>query len=279
MRFEVKFEGDLADDHKIPAYEGAKSLQGLSRSLLMVSNYLVEGKVRRKNFERIPIEFNLIAHQPGSFETVYEIIYHAAVFGGPVLADGVATNLLTDLIRSTFSRVTGRGEAKVPDELGRLEAERGGDLAALVEAIEPAVRLGHNVINHGVININIGAAAQADEPIAALNPETKHFVWENVVNNDVRIKLFSIGSFNANNGTGRAYDLEESRSIPFELAGDVDRLTVDTLLKSISSYTRKRRLGDDIGSAIAVRYTSVDAIDGRLKKMRVLAARDEIDAL
>lgn len=278
MLLNIKFEGGLADEHKIPAYEGTKSLEGLSRSILIVSNYLVEGRVRRKDFGRVPLTFNLVAHRQGSFETIYEVAYQMAVFGGPVLAAGVAGNLLTDLLKTVYGRVTGRREeGNTPDRVERLEAERGGDIAALVEAVEPSVRLGHNVINHGVINININAPERpVEQPIAALTPQTKQYVWENVINNNVRLKLFSIASFNANQGTGRAYDLEEGRSVPFELSSEVDRRTVDTLLNSISSYTRKRRLGDDLRSAVALRYTSVDAVDGRIKKIRILAARNEI---
>lgn len=81
MFLEIKFEGGLADEHRIPAYEGAKSLEGVSRSILIVSNYLVEGRVRRKEFGRVPLTFNLVAQRPGSFETVYEIAYQTAVYG------------------------------------------------------------------------------------------------------------------------------------------------------------------------------------------------------
>ena len=45
-QFVAKLKGDVADDHRVPAYEGAKSLYGLNRSLLIVSNYVVEGRVR-----------------------------------------------------------------------------------------------------------------------------------------------------------------------------------------------------------------------------------------
>lgn len=181
-------------------------------------------------------------------------------------------------MKTVYRRITGRpGAEDIPQSVERLETERTGDVAALVEAVEPSVRLGHNVINHGVININInGPAARDDHAIAKFTPQTKQYVWESVINNDVRLRLFSVGSFNANQGTGRAFDLEEGRSIPFELAAEVDRRSVETLLRSISSYTRTRRLGDDLRSAIAIRYTSVDAIDGRIKKMRILGARNEI---
>lgn len=279
MQIGIKFEGGLADQHKIPAYDGAKSIEGLSRSILIVSNYLVEGKVRRRNFGTVPLDFNIIAHRPGSFETLFDIAYGAAVYGGPIAA-GIAGNLLTDLLKSIYKRVTGQEGDDIPDRVAAHEAERAGDVAALVEAVEPSIRLGHNVINHGVININVTTPQNPDAgPITEFNRDTKSFVWESVINNEVRAKLFSVGSFNANNGTGRAFDIEEGRTIPFELVRSVDRETVNTLLSSISSYTRSRRLGDNIGSAIAIRYTSIDALDARVKKIRVLRARPTLDNL
>lgn len=190
---------------------------------------------------------------------------------------GAGGNLLYDLFRVVYRRVTGGDEEGAPASVEELEAARGGDIAALIEAVEPSVRLGHNVINHGVINININAQArEARVPVASFTPQTKQYIWESVINNEVRLKLFSMASFNANQGTGRAFDLEAGRSIPFELATGVDRQSVDTLLESISSYTRRMHLGDNLISAVAVMYTSVESPDGRIKKIRILAVRNDI---
>lgn len=274
MLLEVKFEGQIADEHKIPAYDGVQSLTGITRSVLIVANYIVEGKVRRREFGQVPLTFNLLAQQPGSYETLYEVVWQGGVIAG-ILGGGVAGNLLTDLLKTVYRRATGTAVAAEPQSIQQLEEVRGGDLAALVDATEPSIRLGHNVINHGAITININNRTQGQQ-IANFNPQTKQFVWESVINNTIRTKLFSIGSFNANTGSGRAFDLEEGRSIVFELEREADRATVNALLSSINSYTIRRRLGDNLTSAVALRYTSVDAIDGRLKKIRVQKARNEI---
>jgi hypothetical protein len=283
MLVSVNFTGGLADAHKLPAYDGSKSLEGLSRSLLIITNYLVEGRVRHREFGRVPITFNIVAQQPGSFETVFEIAYTAAVLSGPLLQDvtsSVASDLLTDLIRSTFKKATGQTDDITPASLGRLESERGGDLEALVDAVEPALRQSHTVINHGVAHITINNYATPEGTIAVLNRNTKSYMLENVDDRKLRVKLFSVGSFNANQGTGRAFDLEEGRSIPFRLGHNVDRTTVDTLLASISSYTRKRRLGDEhLQSAIALVYTCVRTADGRVKKITIEKARSDIGQL
>ena len=61
MYLTIKFEGGLADQHKIPAYDGTKSLEGMTRSILIISNFLVEGRVRRREFGAVPLAFNIVA--------------------------------------------------------------------------------------------------------------------------------------------------------------------------------------------------------------------------
>lgn len=281
MQLEIKFQGGLADEHKIPAYEGVQSLEGISRSILIVSSYLIQGRVRRKNFDRVPVTFNLISHRPGSFETVYEISYQIAAWGGEVVLDSmkVASGaLLAELLKHVYRRVTGQPDIKeISQALKELQEEKSGDIDALSDAAEPSIRLGHNVINRGVINININRPTEREtQRLSNLNPDTKKFIWEKVINNNPRVKIFSISSFDANQGTGRAYDLEEKRTIPYELSEEADRITVLALLDSVGSYTRTRMLGDNMKSDLAIKYTSVESATGQIKKIRIITGRKSL---
>lgn len=274
----AKFEGGAAEEHKLPAYEATQSLYGITRSALIATNYLAEGRVRRKEFHADSFELNILATQPGSFETVFELITDPATMlalGGG-LGMGVAGNFATDFIKSMWKRAVGQN---AEPEIETLEAEEklnSGDLAAVVDAIEPSMRQAHRSIGHGATQIVI---VSGDSNTVTFNGATKAYVNTSVFDDSPRVKLFSVGSFNANSGYGRAFDLEEGRTIPFQLARDVDRLTVDTILASISSYTRRRRLGDELASAIALKYTTVLASDDRVKKLIVLAARPELNSL
>jgi len=283
MLIKIKFEGGLAKQHKIPAYDGITSLEGLTRSMLIMTNFLVEGKVRRKKFGGRPFAFNLIAQRPGSFESVYEILYETAAIGGPLiysLSAGIAGNLLTDLMKVVYSRALGNADRSISDRVRNLELERGGDIAALVDAIEPSIRLGHNVINNGVIHINMYSSnSEKQDKITSLDDYTKKYVLTNIENNNIRVKIFSIASFNANQGTGRAFDINEGRSIPFELDKSVDRSSIDTIIKSIGSYAKTKRLGDPLLSAVAIKYTSIESADLRTKKICILSVRQEIQDL
>ena len=92
----VSFKGGLADEHRLPAYAASQSLYGVSRSLLVVTNYLGEGKVRHRKFDESGahgFEINLVAIQPGSFQFIFKILADPAM---QAIGSGVATKVATD---------------------------------------------------------------------------------------------------------------------------------------------------------------------------------------
>jgi len=242
-----------------------------TRSTLILTNYLAEGRVRRRDFATGGFQLNIVATRPGSFETVFELITDPAsmtILAGMVA--GVGSNLVTEFIKSMWRRAIGRSAEQIVENLeaeGRLDA---GDLAATLDAIEPAMREAHKSIGRGANQIII---INGEKNIVTFNQTSKDYVNTSFLDDAVRTKLFSIGSLNANSGYGRAFDLEEGRTIPFQLDRNVDRITIDTILGSITSYARRRRLGDDLASAIALRYQPAVSTDGRVKKLIVFSAR------
>jgi len=54
-----KFEGDRADDHRLPAYSGVESFQGLTQSSVMILNFLATGNVRRRRLSDLPIDIEI----------------------------------------------------------------------------------------------------------------------------------------------------------------------------------------------------------------------------
>ncbi len=275
--FVAKFEGGKADEHKLPAYMASKSLYGISRSLLLITNYLEEGKIRHRSFDPKAFELNILTQRKGSYETVFEIASDPtalAIYAGTI--GGVSSHFIVKFIESIINRTIGH---LADPEIEELEAKgklASGDLTALTEAVEPALRSTHEIIGNGVTNITI---INGDRNIVKYNQKTKNYVNQSKKDNIPRIKLFSIASFNANSGNGRAYDYDECRTIPFLLSNDADRATINSVLKSMSSYAMHRRLGDELKSAIAFKYRVYESIDGRVKKILLDKARDSIHML
>ncbi|MDW6025174.1 hypothetical protein SAZ10_25780 [Mesorhizobium sp. BAC0120] len=271
----VKFTGAMAEEHRVPAYEAAESLRGISLAVMISSYYLVEGRVRHRKFESRKFELNLVAQRPGSFESVLELASDPTLIS---IALGLSTSIggtfIYEFIKSIINRsIGGSGEASIE----ALEAEdrlKTGDLTALVEAIEPAMRGAHKSIGYGASNIFI---ITGDHNNINLNERTKDYVHTSKLSKSIQIKRFSVASFNANSGYGRAYDFEERRTIPFEISSSIDRKSLSALLKSFDSYARRRRFGDDLASSVALKYQPVLSADGRVKKLSIIAARDEIN--
>ena len=273
----VKFSGQMAEQHKLPAYEAAQSLYGLSRSILIITNYLDEGRVRHRRFENIGFEFNLVTQRAGSFETLYELITNpAAMKVAYDLSVGVAATFIENFISSMILRAVGGVAHQSIEELEATKQLNTGDTGALVDAIDPALREAHKLIDRGAGNIFIICG---DNNNVNLNNSTKEYINTTEYDESISIKLFSVANFDANSSSGRAYDLEEHKTVPFTLDSDDDEKSVEALLKSYNSYVRARRLGHKLNSAVAFKYNAIRSSDGRTKKINVSMVREDLTAL
>lgn len=273
----IKFTGDRATDAVLPAYQATESLFGLSKAMMISANYLFEGRVRRRRFEDLPFDFDLVATRPGSFEALLQMTYSPeALTIYSAIGAGSTANLLTDFVKSIFRRATGQDSASRIESLEQERLLDAGDLVALEDAIEPALRQAHRSIGEGANNIII---ITGDGNNVKLGHETKAYVNSSIPDNEIRVKSMSVASFNANTGYGRVYDFEEGRTIPFQLPARVDPKTVEALVYSFTNYTRRRWSGADDRSAVAFKYKTILSVDGKVKKVLPLQARREIEDL
>ncbi|QRG07135.1 hypothetical protein EZH22_01410 [Xanthobacter dioxanivorans] len=267
----------MADTHKLPAYDAIQSLYGISRAILMTTNYLDEGRVRHRRFENIKFEFNLLTQNPGSFETLFELITNPdAMKIGYDISVGITSGLLGHFIISMLSRAVGGSAHETIEDLETSEEISTGDTSALVEAIEPSLREGHKIVGNGASNIFI---ITGSHNTVNFNAATKSFVNAFEEDNVLSSKIFSVASFNSNSGYGRAFDFEELRTIPFEINTMADEKSIEALIWSFSSYARRRRLGENLQSAVAFKYRAIRTLDGRVKKIKVIKVRRDIASL
>ncbi|MBI1650045.1 hypothetical protein [Hyphomicrobium sulfonivorans] len=274
-RLVISFSGSLADQHRLPAYAGTQSLSGIARSILIPMMYLAEGKVRHRKLSHRGFELDLVATRPGSFESVYELISNpGAMIAWEFLANvgiDVAKDFAVDFVKSIINRSVGNDASENIEDLERDGRLPIGDVHALVDAVEPAVKQAHASIGNGASNILI---INGDRNVVKLDARTKAFVMSAEEDPDVRDMDFSIGSFNANTGYGRAFHYQDQRTIPFVLSGQADAKTVNAILASLSEYTRVKRFGEGQVSRVRLTYTTIVAPDGRVKKMEIIKARN-----
>lgn len=154
----IKFTGDQADQNRIPAVYGMQSLEGLNRSITIVSHYLVEEKVRFKAPFSDDAILYITAFEEGSFlsKLKLELSKEKVLAGTFIGMTSAAIYALTsDLISYSMNNIAGIQTEVNTEELGRLLEKRPGDISALMQAITPGTKRGHTVIDQGVKNIFI----------------------------------------------------------------------------------------------------------------------------
>jgi len=272
----VKFEGGLADAHKLPAYNAAKYLVGLTRSILIPSAYLEDKKVHHRNIGNTrAYQLNLMSQRSGSFESVFEYLVNPAML---VVLDplgaALAVEFVKDIIYSIIRRSIGQNADEKIEELeskGKLDF---GDMAALVDAVTPAMRDAHTTIGSGAHNIYI---INGSHNVIQLNATTKDYINTSINDDEKQVKDFSIARFNANTRNGGAYDYETRHTVAFILDDEADATTINSITESMRRYAHLRLLGnDDLSSRVSLKYTAIYTPDRKIKKIRILEARGSI---
>lgn len=275
-QFIAKFEGADADGHSLPAYNAAQSIYGISRSQLIILNYLSERKVRRKGFDYRDYDIQLRAPRAGSVEFIFDIaLSPTALAAYGALGLGVGGNLLTELLKGVYRKAIGKRDRSIWDvaiENGILPP---GDVGALVDAVTPALKSAHQAVGGGANSISINI--NGNNNVVTFDSSSKDFLTSYVIDNAIRVKEFSIGSFNANSGEGRAFDFDFGQLVSFDLDGSIDKVSVEIISDSIKKYALRKFQEDN--SRIAARFTSINGLDGTVKKMRFSQVRNSIDEL
>ena len=155
-------------------------------------------------------------------------------------AVGVA--LSKDLVKDFIYSIIKRSIGQKAEPIEQLEAQgklKAGDMAALVNAIGPAMKESHTTIGSGAHNIYI---INGDKNIIHMDASTKAYVHTSIDDDEVQVRDFSIASFNVNTGNGRAFDYEAGYTVPFNLDDDADAITINAITESMRRYAHTRRL-------------------------------------
>lgn len=266
----TRFEGELAEEHVLPAYEGAQSIEGIARTLTLVSSYVATGEVRKRFPFDETISVRLKHTRPGSFESVFGLITDpnsvlaTTAVGG--LAVTVAGALVYDFTKLLVRRLTGVPDGDVPEEVEKAASERPGELEALGEAVEPAVLKAHSVINNGAGNIVI---VGGERNVINLNARTKSYMKTSILDDHPFEKRVSVGMLNANTRYGRVFDAELGRTVPISVPRDATPRTLGNLAESLQRYSSRTIRGD---SDVTITATKLTALDGTVKKYIVTDA-------
>ncbi len=263
----AKFTGEDADQHRLPAYEGAQSLQGIARGLVLISHYVATGTIRKRYPYSPDIRVFMTPPRRGSMETLYELVSVPGLLTlGGALVLSVTGNLLTDFVKRVFSRTVGEDASSEDDADQAIEDARPGDVDALVDAVEPAIRMAHTSINAGAGNIVL---ISGHNNVVNFTPRTKRYVEDSIRSDHLERLDVSVGSFNANSKYGRVFVHDLGKTVPFVIANEANPRTMAVISYGLDLYVTKlgkiRRYKDNISSDISITFRRVVAVDGRTK--------------
>lgn len=253
----IKFEGAEADEHKLEAYEGIKSIEGLMRVARIATHYAATDEVRfRAPYTNI-LEVHITQINNGSFEMLFDYASR--------IVDRVIGNSAEVKGEALFNFLVKRGTGKIDAEELQVDGTNipAGDLAAMSEASESALKAAHRWINQNGKKISV---IDGDDH-AVLDSQTKIYVEEEEIGGE-DTRDVSVASMNVNSKNGRVYLLDEHRTVPFIVHKAAAPRTVTNLSRYLLKYAEKT------GDTVNIRYRPVRHIDGRLKRLIVFDCFD-----
>jgi hypothetical protein len=255
----LSFQGLDAEYGHVEAFAGIESAAGIARALTLIGHYVATGQVRHRFPFDDGVKFYLEATEPGSLN------WRIKVIAGTV-AIGLATNGIYDLIKLVTTKAIGEEPASISQPVAQLNESKSGDIDALVEAIEPALKKAHYGVGETAIKIQIKESSTKDV-IVTFNQKSKNYLMDSVEADD-DFQDVSISALNVNDRTGRAYFLDLSRTIPFSVSRDADPKTMRILSASLDRYANKDP------APTRIWFTRIEAVDERLKRIVIFKAED-----
>ncbi|HEV2597307.1 hypothetical protein [Sphingopyxis sp.] len=258
----VSFLGGDADEHRIEAFSGLESAAGIARALALIGHYAATGEVRYRYPFSTDVQFFLEGTEEGSFNWKFKII-------AGTVAVGLATNAIYDLGKLVLNMAVGNEPTEISEPIEELDRKRSGDIGALVEAVEPALKKGHYGIGNTIEKIEIYEESSR-KTIVYFDQNSKNYLQStNDGGND--IQLVTISALNANDRTGRAYFPELGRTVRFVVDRRSKAGTMAILSRSLDHYISK------VNYPVSISYRKKVSSDGRLKSIEIFSATDPQD--
>lgn len=270
IRYKLKYTGDAADDHRLPAHDGATSLEGITWSFSLLGNYLATGDIRKRGNLDKRVRFYIAPARTGSFtnEVIAFVTEPQSLFLTSILgtvAVGAITTAFTGFVKHAVTKVCGLQDDDHAQFMRVLDRFPSGDLEANFDAIEPAMSRAHNVIGSGAVELNI---IKGRTQLLRLDNTTKSYVNSNFENPENTIRVVSVGALNANTGNGRVYDVETNKTIPFTVDKEPRPGTYAVLSSSLDRYI------GGLPSNIEITCRETYSHDDRIKKLKIFSANN-----
>lgn len=209
LEFRVKFvyEHGIADGHRLGLYDGAKSLEGIARTLTITTHALLNGEVRTRADVAHGAELYIQAPRGGSF------VYEALIF----VSGAITSGIFYDFIKYTFNEAIGKiEEAPVrPSLQDRIEPTM-GELPAVLE--NALINVHRPLMQDPAMTLKV--TRPRGEVLATFDRETGLCLLPRKEPMDEPV-LGNVTRYNALSRWGKLFDRSEGRVISFHLSEDL----------------------------------------------------------
>ncbi|CDX40623.1 hypothetical protein P9273_17950 [Mesorhizobium sp. WSM4935] len=267
IKYKLVYEGEEAERNRLPAHQGATSIEGVTWSISLLAHYAATGEIRTRGSLSPKIKVYLRPSRQGSFINELFVfitepnnLFITSVAGA--YAAGSAGQIVNTLIVKTLKEVCGLIYKHTRHDEKWLKKLPSGDTEALVDKVEPSMRRAHDVIDDGASTLDI---KKGQTSLITFDRATKAYVNADNLG-DESTRTVSVGAFNANSGNGRVYLPDVGKTVPFFAPKGLDTATYAALTYSLDQYVNGRP------SQIKITSQEILAGDNRVKKLIVSQA-------
>ena len=267
-RLKITYEGGPAEENSLPAYDGATSIDGITRAVQIATHAYMTGEVVTRATALKGASMFIKPARQGSF--IFDLIFLIETYPGTTgLIGAVAAAPFCDFLRTAFRRATGSLDAEPESKMIQQLYKRAeppplkkppADLDLLAEALEGSLQDAHRPIGGVgcVETVTIGSSRQG---LIQLNEDTKGWVNTRAEAENIEVLRGNLTRYNTLSRNGRAYIDNLHKIVPMRPDGDFPVAELGNLTWSLH--------GSNIGAhnKVDMRARRVTSASGKVKRL------------
>ena len=278
-KIRISYTGGLADENSLPAYDGATSIDGISRALHIATHAYINAEVVSRATALRGASLLLKPAKQGSFLIDVLVLIEANPATSSVAA-ALSSAPFYDFVKTAFRRATGFLDAEPETAHLRKLYERREppallrrpvDLDELAETLEGSLQAAHRPIGAGgtIENISIGTPRQE---LVSFDSETKD--WVNTREEAIGLEVFqgNMTRYNSLSRNGRAFIDQLERVVPVRPDADFPAADLGYLTWSLHGSNTATR------NKLVMRARRVSSASGKVKRLLLVdCAREPVE--
>lgn len=257
FRLKFRYDGGSADQGQLDLYDGAVSLEGIARSITIVTHALVNGEIRTRADAAHGAKFYLRAPQRGSF------IYEASIF----VSGACTSGLFYDFVKYALGEAVGKFDELTDPPRQSVQKKIEPTVGELPAVLEPALIAVHRPIRQDP-NITLAVTKPRGEELVTFNQETGIYLEPRTVSVPDPV-VGNVTRYNTISRWGKLYDRSEKRIISFFLSHELSERERSLITWSLHENNLKRE------GTLYLKAEAIVSANDRVKRYSVSAVSEK----